>query len=230
MATSSKMLYLTRHAEAEHNKTGDDNIADAPLTDLGRKQAAQLRKDTEHSDWINEVELIVCSPLKRPMQTMLAGYGPLRDRLEQSGRPVIILPELEEVKNVPCDTGSSRLTLESDPEFAGLDFSLLDHKRSLHKERAWNAKEGFYHQDNVKERAKWVRRWLRERKEAKIVVVAHGDILGYVSQLSDDEEPWLNAQVRAYKFKHGDTDDEDAVLERVHESVAKPTESLEGEK
>ncbi|GAA6006869.1 hypothetical protein JCM11491_003212 [Sporobolomyces phaffii] len=213
---TSKILYLTRHAQAEHNVAEDYSIPDAPLTQLGREQSAQLRKDTEES-WTNQVDLLVSSPLKRPMQTFIIGYAPLRARLEASGRPVVLLPELQEVNAHPCDTGSSRETLESDPEFTGLDFSLLDSAPDRHDGTAWTSKRGFFSPDQVEERARWVRRWLRDRKEERIVVVAHGDILRCLTEGRQTATPWANAEVRAYKFK---SDDDDAAeLEKVAQVV-----------
>ena len=55
-----------------------------------------------------------------------------------------------------------REVLEADPEFAGLDFSGL--------EPDWISKKGIYDPDNVAERAKGVRKWLRARPEKRIVV------------------------------------------------------------
>lgn len=71
------------------------------------------------------------------------------------------MPELQEVKAHPCDTGSEREVLEAIEEFGGIDFSGL--------EEGWNGKEGIYKPEKVLERARVVRRWLREREEKEIV-------------------------------------------------------------
>jgi hypothetical protein len=55
---------------------------------------------------------------------------------------------------------------------AGLDFSALSPE--------YASNEGIYHEDNIAERAKRVRTWLRERPEREIVLVAHGDILRWI--------------------------------------------------
>lgn len=74
-------------------------------------------------------------------------------------------------------TLQDRSFLESFPEFAGLDFSPLSESPAHHNGASWTSKQGFFAPENVEERATWVRRWLRDRAENKIVVVAHGDIL-----------------------------------------------------
>lgn len=82
----------------------------------------------------------------------------------------MLLPELQEVNHHPCDTGSSRAFLEEHDEFvkAKLDFSQIDESEQRWGVE-WTSKTGFFDADNVVERAKWVRRWLRERKENEIV-------------------------------------------------------------
>lgn len=95
--------------------------------------------------------------------------------------------------------------LEADPEFSGLDFSLLTPD--------WCSKAGFYAPTEaaLKERARWVRRWLREREEREIVVVAHGDILRYITNGKHSGMPWANTEVREYTFLT-DGEDADAVM------------------
>ncbi|GAA5859217.1 hypothetical protein JCM8547_008920 [Rhodosporidiobolus lusitaniae] len=212
----NKIIYFTRHAQAEHNVAEDYTIPDAPLTKLGREQSANLRKETEN-DFQKEADLLVTSPLRRPMQTLIIGYGPLRSRLESEGKPVIILPELQEVNALPCDTGSSPSSLSSNPEFAGLDFSSLQDD--------WTSKQGIYDPERVQERARWVRRWLRERKEERIVVVAHGDILRCITDGYRSDTPWANAEVRAYRFVSPDDDQAKVVLvkEEAKEGTEEPT-------
>ncbi|BGP20384.1 hypothetical protein JCM10213_002304 [Rhodosporidiobolus nylandii] len=213
---TDKVIYLTRHAQAEHNVDEDYTIPDAPLTKLGREQSANLRKETE-AGFQKEAELLVTSPLKRPMQTMIIGYAPLRERLEREGKPVVVMPELQEVNDLPCDTGSLAASLQADPEFRGLDFSPLRESSEAHGVE-WTSKQGIFDPANVAERARWVRRWLRDRDEKKIVVVAHGDILRSVTDGYRSATPWANAEVRAYTFKSAD--DEDAVVVPIKE-VAK---------
>ncbi|KAI0759910.1 phosphoglycerate mutase-like protein [Irpex lacteus] len=198
---TEKRIYLTRHAQAEHNVDLDYTIRDAPLTALGRQQSADLYEETK--DTIQKTaELLVSSALRRPMQTMIIGYADLRKRLESEGKPVIILPQLQECNEHPCDRGSPREALEADPEFVGLDFSSLTPD--------WTSKQGFYAATvpALQARARWNRNWLRSRPEKEIVVVAHGDCLRYITDGFNSGAPWANAEVREYTFEKEEEEDE----------------------
>ncbi|EJF63136.1 phosphoglycerate mutase-like protein [Dichomitus squalens LYAD-421 SS1] len=199
---TQKRIYLTRHAEAEHNVTEDWTIHDAPLTSNGRQQAAALNQSTKDAIQAS-ADLLVTSALRRTLSTTLIGYPILRKRLEAEGKPVIVLPQLQEVNNLPCDTGSAREALEADPEFAGLDFSTLTPD--------WTSKAGFYAatEQAIAARARWVRRWLRSRPEQRIVVVAHGDLLRYIIKGYNTHEAWANCEVREYTFAVDEADDKD---------------------
>ncbi|KAH9921572.1 phosphoglycerate mutase-like protein [Epithele typhae] len=210
---TEKRIYLTRHAEAEHNVSSDWYIPDAPLTPLGRTQAASLHAatlDTVQAD----AALLVTSGLRRTLSTTVVGYATLRARLEAAGTPVAVLPQLQEANDLPCDTGSPRETLEADPEYAGLDFAQLTPD--------WTSKAGFYASSPaaLAARARWVRAWLRARPEPRIALVAHGDFLRWLVHGRNDHAPWANVEVREYTFAA--EDDEDARLVPVARLVADP--------
>jgi hypothetical protein len=105
-----------------------------------------------------------------PASSLTLGFYSYPDLKARLNHEVILLPELQEVNHLPCDTGSSRAFLEEHDEFvkAGLDFSQIGESEKRHGVE-WTSKTGFFDAQNVVERAKWVRRWLRERKEEKIV-------------------------------------------------------------
>jgi len=219
---TEKRIYLTRHAQAEHNVAEDYSIHDAPLTALGRQQAAQLHEDTK--DTIQQTaQLLVTSGLRRTLSTTVIGYATLRKRLQAEGKPVVVLPQLQECNDHPCDRGSPREVLEADAEYAGLDFSTLTPD--------WTSKKGFYASSAtaLKARARWNRQWLRARPEQDIVVVAHGDALRYITDGENSLKPWANCEVREYTFR--EEDDEEAwlvpVTKIVQEGEDQPTSSSE---
>ena len=67
------------------------------------------------------MDLLVSSPLKRTIQTMLFGFK----KQVESGVKVELLAELQETSELPSDIGSSRDVLEKEELFKGLDFSGL---------------------------------------------------------------------------------------------------------
>ncbi|KAK0943731.1 hypothetical protein LTR48_002277 [Friedmanniomyces endolithicus] len=206
MAPHSRII-LVRHAQAEHNVTFDWSIPDAPLTPLGKTQATALAPLIPHLQ--REVDLIATSPLTRTVQTTLRAFAPAINRLGGPSK-IVLVPEAQEVNAVPCDTGRSRSQLQHDPDFVGLDLEPLT--------EGWNSKSGFWAPDEgvVAQRAAWVRRWLRGRKEGTIVLVAHGDILRRIvaGPAGVSGGPgWKNAEVRVYRFDPGYVEGEECYLD-----------------
>lgn len=72
------------------------SVHDPKLTALGREQSKQLNDLTE--DTIQpKVELILCSPMLRTLETMSIGYPSAVDRLIPEQK-VIIVDKLQEVE------------------------------------------------------------------------------------------------------------------------------------
>ena len=222
MAPHSR-IFLTRHAQAEHNVDLDYSsrysvpsltislyslglpVADSPLTPLGRKQAASLAPRIPKLQ--QQVDLVVTSPLQRTLQTTLLGWGPAVRRL--GIQDVVCLPEAQECNDFPCDTGSAREELEKDPEFAGFDFSRLTPD--------WTSKTGFWAPDagTIAHRAQTVRRFLRERPEKDIALVAHGDFLRQITcdVHGPSEYMWKNVEVQVFRFDSETVDQNDCFLQ-----------------
>ncbi|RYO92414.1 hypothetical protein DL766_000384 [Monosporascus sp. MC13-8B] len=208
MAPNSRII-LVRHGQAEHNVSLDYSIPDAPLTPLGRKQAVALARAIP--DLQAEAELIAASPLRRTLQTALLGFGPALARLGGAPRGLVCVPQAQECNDLPCDTGSARSALEADPEFAGIDFAGLPDD--------WTSKRGFWAAEAgaLAARAAWVRRWLRDRPEKTIVLVAHGDFLRQITADArragaPSDHPWRNAEARVFEFAPETVDTDDCFL------------------
>jgi broad specificity phosphatase PhoE len=179
-------IHLVRHAESVHNVTKDFSSLDPSLTELGIEQASQL---VQRFDRSSSVGIIITSPLKRAVQTTLAGFPHVLDQRNfppgsntkgiDGGVKLIVDPDLQERSELPCDTGSDRGILEN--TFPSVDFSVL--------ENGWQTKEGVYSADEaaVKARANKVRRRLAEvaeeleNKQEDIVVVTHGVFMKFLS-------------------------------------------------
>jgi broad specificity phosphatase PhoE len=136
---------------------------------------------------------------------------------------MILLPEVQEVSNLPCDTGSPREVLAE--EFGdAVDLSLLSSENWPDKSRDTPFAPVM---DKLEARAQKARSWLRELgakyerenpgKDAHIVVVTHGGFLHLLTQDWDGMNPergtgWSNTEWRAYQFK-GEADEEARLVE-----------------
>lgn len=203
------IVCLVRHAEAEHNISNNFSRRDPGLTLLGVTQASSL--STQFPDPAS-VAIVLTSPLKRTLQTTLAGFSEILtsgdtkksdkgDNSTGAGAKLIIDRDLQERSDLPCDTGSDRATLEK--AFPELDFSSLSDN--------WFTKSGLHAPDetSVALRAKVVRGKLWSiaeslRKETApgeqrlIVIITHGVFMKYLSQDMSIDLPkagWQNFKV-----------------------------------
>ncbi|CAE6415008.1 unnamed protein product [Rhizoctonia solani] len=201
-----KTVYLIRHGQAECNIDNRTWISDAVLTDLGRSQCVEFSKSPLGRSIQDSAELILTSPQRRALSTTLLGLPDAVERLLPRSR-VILVPQLQEINDLPCDRGSDREFLESIPEYTTelkqghLDFSPLTSE--------WNQKQGIYDPspDALWARAQWVRHFIRERKEQTIAVVAHGNFIRYLVGLDgyyDRVKIWSNVEARLYTFQSVD--------------------------
>jgi len=205
-------IYLVRHAESEHNVTKDFSTRDPGLTELGFTQASALATDSVFPA-LSSVGVIVSSPLRRTIETTLAGF---RDIIEGGGAKLILDPDLQERSELPCDTGSS--VGELTERFPGLDFSELERGDG----DGWFAKKGRYTGDDdaVTARAADVRKRLwgivngLERSEADekkdVVVVTHGVFMKFLSQ--DETIDLPKAGWKAYRVEAGEGKDEEGAV------------------
>ncbi|RBA13487.1 hypothetical protein FPRO05_02280 [Fusarium proliferatum] len=170
-----KTIHLVRHGQAVHNLGEAYNVLpDTDLTPLGQEQAKGLISSCP--DFAN-VDLIVSSPLRRTLQTTLLAFSSQLER----GLQIVALPEVQEVSDMNCDTGSDLNVIKAEFQQHPVDFSLV--------EPGWHIKEGKWAPvvGSVLERARAARQWLSERPESEIVVVTHGCFLHF---FTDD---WVNS-------------------------------------
>jgi broad specificity phosphatase PhoE len=201
--TNSK-IYIVRHAESEHNVSKDFSQLDPPLTARGFEQSQQLSQTIPDA---SNVAIILCSPLRRAIQTTLAGFSDILDkryfpndpaRGKHDGASLLLEADLQERSNLPCDTGSSVEELKK--AFPLLDFDGLD--------ETWPTKTGRYGPDDgdVGERAVRVTDLLgglaeklnvEDRKD--VVVVTHGVFMKFLTGDHDLDLPkagWKRYGVR----------------------------------
>ncbi|KAL2818471.1 histidine phosphatase superfamily [Aspergillus cavernicola] len=191
------IIHCVRHAQGVHNLcTANHVILDPLLTDLGNEQCTKLRDAFPRHD---KIDLIVASPLRRTIYTALQSFEPVFKA--NPNLKLILLPDIQETSDVPCDTGSDTEALKKEIAEKGLpvDTSLV--------EEGWNVKTGRYAPTNaaVSQRARTARRWLKARPEKEIVMVSHGSLLHYFTDDWEDSSQfqgtgWVNAQYRTYTF------------------------------
>ena len=164
------------------------------LTPLGRQQCVDFARVDPHFQDIPEV--ILTSAFRRTLSTMLLALPNAFERLAPQGK-VLLLPQLQETHDLPCDTGSDRAVLEATDEFKdlaakGIDWSPLTED--------WNKNQGFYAPtvEALAARARWVRKFVRDRPETNILLIGHGGIFREIDgrSRSDDQAVVTSLSVR----------------------------------
>jgi len=193
-----KRVLLIRHGQAEHNVFFESNryeearlLLDPALTSLGRQQATDV-KDVEIFKDFGKIDLVVSSPLTRTVETTMGVMEDAWGR-SQAGRKVLLHGDIQETGDVHCDRG--RVTEVIQPEFGsrwGVDVFDFDW---LHQNPAWHGKEGDWaHKGSaIQHRLHRFTQWLASRKEERIVVVAHHNVLLAMVGVS-----FYNAEVREF--------------------------------
>ncbi|KAK4454021.1 histidine phosphatase superfamily [Podospora aff. communis PSN243] len=218
-------IHLVRHAQGFHNlSAANHQLPDPDLTPLGEQQCATLRDAFPHH---KSITYLVASPMRRTIYTCLLSFAPAVD----SGVKVIALPEVQEVSNLPCDTGTDPARLQSEFGPGGkVDLSLVV--------EGWNDKsfdtKWAPEMQKLDARAKAARVWLRDlgRKgvqevggdgDVHIAVVTHG---GFLHFLTDDFDGlnaemgtgWVNTELRTYQFVDPEGSDGEAKLKETGDS------------
>ena len=216
--SKNKQIHLVRHAQGFHNlKFKNHSMSDPLLTPKGIAQCKDLSTSFP-AECSSAIELLVVSPLRRTIYTALHGFPEVIKR----GTPIIALPEAQETGAglKPCDTGSNREILEDEFKEYRIDFTLLHD--------GWNPKlDTPDSPDKLRERASFVRTWLRDRSEQVICLVCHGGFLHYLTEDWEGFQEkkgtgWRNCEWRTYEFKDGtDPDDDNASLVETENSRAK---------
>ncbi|KAF2478501.1 hypothetical protein BDY17DRAFT_306148 [Neohortaea acidophila] len=111
-------------------------------------------------------------------------------------RRVFLLPDAQEITDLPCDIGSA-------PAAITHEFGELVDTRMVAED--WTSKKGKYGTDpeSLQEWARRLRRWLRDQPEAEIVVVSQAGFLEYVTGSNLDDNGELRDFVSGWKqFLH----------------------------
>jgi broad specificity phosphatase PhoE len=204
----------------------DDKIhqyRDSPLSPVGVQQALDLREklstssDIPTTDFslIQELELVVVSPLTRALQTMeLALYDHVKE--QQRDIPIVALPLAAERVYLISDHGKSRTTLQQNYPFVDFDthfvgssvegndpwyFIPTAEQEQSYVEWRPNGQGQVYAclgepQDVFDRRMSQLYHWLQSREEQCIVVVCHAGVIEWMTS----GEILANCEVRIQAF------------------------------
>lgn len=117
----SPIVHFVRHAQGVHNLShSNHHLLDPELTPLGEKQARALGATFPA---LENIQLILSSPLRRTIQTALLAFP---SQVGNGALQVIAWPEVQEASDLNCDTGSDLLDIKAKFEKLPVDFTLVE--------------------------------------------------------------------------------------------------------
>jgi probable phosphoglycerate mutase len=169
-------VVLVRHGASEAAVPGEpfeslEGRANPALSDIGRQQAVQVAERLRHE----EISALFCTTLERTKQTA----APLAEHTRLTPTEI---PELAEVSLGDWEGGELRIRAANrDPLF----FEVMAAER-------WDAIPGAEPADDFAARVKRGLQAVLERAEpdSKVVVVAHGGVIGELCRQAADSRPF----------------------------------------
>ncbi|KAM3518842.1 hypothetical protein NHJ13051_007912 [Beauveria bassiana] len=210
-------IHLVRHAQGFHNlSVENETMHDPDLTPLGEQQCLDLRSEFPHHALVAH---LVASPMRRTLWTCIRAFGDG----PAAPYPIIALDTLQELSDMPSDTGSPVAAL------AGEFGSKVDLSRV--RDGLWTDKLGDTPfeptKDKIEARAREARRTLRDlaglQTDKHIVVVSHGAFLHFLTDEYQDipsanATSWKNCEYRSYHFVDATGADDGAAIIETDES------------
>ncbi|OQS05506.1 phosphoglycerate mutase family protein [Thraustotheca clavata] len=203
-----KTIYFIRHGESTFNEwrtrslwtfswifVKDPMIFDAPLSSKGHLQVEQLKEAIKDKQLNEVIQLIICSPLTRAIQTALGGF-------DGCNIPFKIHPSCREMLDTACDIGRDPSELSAD--FPTLDFSELN-KLWYVPSRVAQGDKAFDKPDEIREtiqdvdvRIKELLAFLNDRPEHEIAVVCHSS---FIKRATKATRKLKNCEIFSISFK-----------------------------
>jgi broad specificity phosphatase PhoE len=228
--TITKRLLCIRHAKSVANEfmeqpgntwgeatfTDDGNLIDAPLSQTGIQQCVdnlQLQLQDEFVDFLPLVDLVICSPLTRCLETLTQGVEPTLRQYHQFGNdqkriPLLAVPYLTERIYTASDTGSPVNELQT--KFPLVDFSdcpngIWWYSHQYPESEEWRPYgQGQWYavpgepEAHFETRMLMLDQWIRNRPERNILLVAHWGVLRHLTSGTE----WNNAQGKLLEWKY----------------------------
>ncbi|THX47879.1 hypothetical protein D6D08_10124, partial [Aureobasidium pullulans] len=173
----SPRLHLVRHGKGRHQIAPKEQNDQRHDPDLTRDGIEQCRTFSSNFPTNLKIDLLCASPIRRTIQTAQHCFS---GHLRHTSGKILLLPYAQEVGDDPSDTGSPYHVLQD--EFGDvIDVSLV--------EENWNSNDGIYDSscEVLHERAKQLRRWLRERPEKEIAICGHSVFWHFFTDDVDEE-------------------------------------------
>lgn len=191
--STRKLVYYMRHFEALHNLPPPNyRIPDPELTPQAQQQALTAIEVVKQ---IPAIDLIVCSPLIRTLQTYLLVFN------NQNRCPLIIHPDLQEIFCEPSDIGSSVEELRK--RFPSLINELNTFTQTF-GENEWLEKtnpENIYSPERLEERKKRLLNWILNRPEKNIFIISHNVMLkAFLYNDRDHKYDFQNGEIRQIQY------------------------------
>lgn len=183
-----KEIWIVRHGQAAHNPKAEaakdagcshdeflslmqqDDVLDAPTTELGKQQALELHKKYS---W-DHLDLIVSSPLSRALETADIVVPPSNDNTTKR----VCVEDFREINGWLLNA-KRRDRAELETTFPAWDFDAITQTDEL-----WT--KNLEEQVDCAYRGYEGLRWLLNRPEEKILLVCHGGILRFMMNLIPD--------------------------------------------
>ncbi|KAI5864447.1 histidine phosphatase superfamily [Durotheca rogersii] len=200
-------IHVVRHAQGLHNVPSFGwNTPDPHLTTEGLNQCAELQRSFPYMD---KVVCVLASPSKRAIQTALLAFGQaLAANPSHAGRQVVLVPDLREIGNYPCNACSSAEELAE-------EFSNAINREYLKDDWNGGGPSNPHSLSEVLARVERARRMILDvaqrwnhAGDAHIVVVSHGNLSARLTEDISGTAPvkgpaWFNAELRSYHLARG---------------------------
>ncbi|KAK0100239.1 hypothetical protein ONS95_008203 [Cadophora gregata] len=202
-------FHFVRHAQAIHNiHTIPDctSLRDTNLTPHGQEQSRALITSFPHA---SKIKYVLCSPLRRTINTALIGFPSVYAR----GVQCILYEELREFGQAQCNTGSTLLKLRenfkeintgvvnTDLLYGGWEW-LHENGSAAKRERIVKVKKALKEFESVVVNGgPWKGMVFMPHygeNDVEVLVVSHGGLLCQLMGYS--KQNWANAEWRTFKF------------------------------
>ncbi len=159
---ATKLIYFVRHGETENNAKNIRQGPDGPLSAKGREQALATAKRFPKE--IGRPQIIIASPYERTKETAEIIAKELQMKVKYSDLLVERRNPTEIIGHSGQEAEVKHIIDQMDKSYHADDFRVSDEENFL----------------DLKERAKKLLKYIRQRRQKRIIMVTHGIFLKMV--------------------------------------------------